>query len=256
MNKFNPSYAEYRAILKNIKNSGKYMDYKEASEAESFIILRHDIEFSIDRARRMSLIENEEGISSTYFVQITSNAYNAFSQKNIRLLKDMIQDGHHIGLHYHLGKNVTYNHIKNEISEQIKILSEFLEYDIDRFSMHRPTEESKYYEIQIEGIINAYSQEFFTHLEKVDKDSKPQVKYIADSKHRWNYGYPDEDTIEKFPKIQLLVHPYSWDKLGRDAADTFCAIADEKERETLNDFDEETKIYSLVRQEVEEKRGI
>lgn len=251
---FNPSYEEYRKILRNIRQSGKYMDYREAAEADCFIILRHDIEFSVERAYRMSLIEKEEGIASTYFVQITSNAYNAFSQKNMEMLKRMIQNGHRIGLHYHLGTNLTCSHITHEIQTQVRVLSDFLEYDVDRFSIHRPTEASHYYEIQVDGVINAYSKEFFTHVEKVNENSQMEVKYIADSKHQWNYGYPDMNTIKRFPKIQLLIHPYSWAEIGCGIADTFCTIADEKEKEALNDFDEETKIYCLVKQEVEKRR--
>lgn len=34
--------------------------------------------------------------------------------------------------------------------------------------------------IKIEGIINAYSKEFFTHRDNVTEDSELEVKYIAD----------------------------------------------------------------------------
>ena len=256
MEYFNPSYNEYRNILKNVKMSGKCMDYCTAMNADNFLVLRHDIEFCVDCAYRMAMIEKEEGISSTYFLQITSNAYNAFSEKNKALLNGMIKAGHHIGLHYHLGSDLSQSRIRNEILAQIKIMSEMLNYSVDRFSIHRPVEESKYYEIQISGIINAYSKEFFTHIENIDINQELEVKYISDSKHRWNYGYPDADTLQKHRKIQLLIHPYSWSEIGLDAAGTFNEIADEKERETLNTFDEETKIYKLVRAEIEARRGI
>ena len=230
------------------------MDYKEAVGAKQFLILRHDIEFSVEHAYQISLIENEEKIRSTYFVQIASNAYNAFSQKNLVMLENMIQNGHRIGLHYHLGKNISKHYITDEIKSQIQILSKFLDYPVDRFSIHRPTEKSQYYDIQMEGIINAYSKDFFTHIENVEMSSKLEVKYIADSKHQWNYGYPDTDTLKKFPKIQLLIHPYSWNEKSCDTVEAFCALADEKEKETLDNFDEETKIFHAVRKEVEKKR--
>ena len=56
--------------------------------------MRHDIEFSIERAYNLSLVESENGFYSTYFVQITNNFYNAFSLKNMILLKQMIDNGH------------------------------------------------------------------------------------------------------------------------------------------------------------------
>ena len=58
---YKPSYDEYRKILKNIKASGKLMDYKDALNADEFLILRHDVEFSLERAYRMAQIEACEG---------------------------------------------------------------------------------------------------------------------------------------------------------------------------------------------------
>lgn len=256
MKAFDPSYDTYRRILKNIKKSGKCMDYWEALKSEEFLILRHDIEFSVERAFLMAMIEKEEGISSTYFLQIKSNAYNPFSERNRDLLMKMIDAGHHIGLHYHLERNLDKLYIRDGIRDQIRLMSEVFRYPVDRFSIHRPVEESKYYEIEIEGVINAYSKEFFTHVEDIKEHAKLEVKYIADSKHRWNFGCPDEESIEKYPKIQLLIHPYSWSERGRSIAGMFHELADEKEKEMLDTFNEETKIYRLVKEEVESGRRI
>lgn len=256
MDKFIPSYENYRKILKNIKNSGKYKDFIEAKSAEQFLILRHDIEFSVERAYRMAMIEQEEGIASTYFLQITSNAYNAFSENNLFLLKEMISAGHFIGLHYHLSENLEMLHIRDDIRDQIRIMSEFLKYQVDRFSIHRPVEESKYYDINIEGIINAYSKEFFSHVVDVMPEVRLDIKYIADSKHRWNYGCPDKKTIAMHPKIQLLIHPYSWSNTGEGMFELFNGLRDEKEREMLDTFNRETKIYQLVKDQIELRRGL
>ncbi len=96
-------YNTYRRILHDIKSTGVYCDYSEVlvERRRKYFVLRHDIEFSIDGAYRLSHIESEEGINSSYFVQITNNVYNAFSEKNIIMLQDMQKRGHHVGLHYH-----------------------------------------------------------------------------------------------------------------------------------------------------------
>ena len=62
------------------------MDFSEVSdEVDSFCVLRHDIEFSIDRALEMARIEHDDlGVYSTYTVQLRNNTYNALSQKNIQ----------------------------------------------------------------------------------------------------------------------------------------------------------------------------
>ena len=92
MDNFKPSYETYKKIISDIKETGKYCDYSNAIDKDEFILMRHDIEFSIERAYNLSLVESENGFYSTYFVQITNNFYNAFSLKNMILLKQMIDN--------------------------------------------------------------------------------------------------------------------------------------------------------------------
>lgn len=123
------SYESYRKILQTILDTGKYKEsYQEAVNSEKFVLLRHDIEFSVDRAYNLSLIENEMGIKSNWFVQITNNTYNAFSQKNIKLLQRMCNAGHHIGLHYHRRDDEKYDldQVKEDIVLQAGILEKML----------------------------------------------------------------------------------------------------------------------------------
>ena len=77
---FKPSYDVYRSIIRDIQATGKGMSYSEAIGKEEFVIMRHDIEFSIDRAYLLSMVESEENFTSTYFVQITNNSYNVFAK--------------------------------------------------------------------------------------------------------------------------------------------------------------------------------
>ena len=62
------SYAEYRNIITLVKHNLPIMDFSEVNdEVDSFCVLRHDIEFSIDRALEMARIEHEDlNVHSTY----------------------------------------------------------------------------------------------------------------------------------------------------------------------------------------------
>ena len=82
------SYAEYRNIITLVKHNLPIMDFSEVSDdVDSFCVLRHDIEFSIDRALEMARIEHEDlNVHSTYTVQLRNNTYNALSQKNIEAI--------------------------------------------------------------------------------------------------------------------------------------------------------------------------
>lgn len=224
---FKPSYKNYTDILKIIAASKKLCDYWEAKDKLEYVILRHDIEFSVERAFKMSLIESEKGVSSTYFIQMANNAYNAFSQKNRELISDMRSRGHRIGLHYHRCEKSSIEEILPDIKMQLRIMSEMFGFEIDRFSMHRPVRETEYNKIAIDGVINAYSAEYFTLVDKIEETTKLNVKYIADSQHRWNYGYPDADTLRENAKIQLLIHPDFWSECGYDAHDNFESLMED-----------------------------
>lgn len=243
MNNFICDYKEYRKILRNIKESEKYCDYEIAKNLNEFVVLRHDIEFSIERAFQLSQIENEEQITSSYFVQLTNNSYNAFSKKNLDMLRQMIHAGHHIGLHYHCNGNTNQNDVKNGINKELKILETMLNHRIDRFSMHRPSKDSRYWEISIPGIINTYGKDFFTYSED-PLNENISVKYLADSKHRWNYGYPDQHTLKNNDKVQILIHPFSWTNKGYSNENNFKSLINDKVNGLMETFENEFQRYS------------
>lgn len=252
---YNPSYDEYRKILKEVKASGKLKDYKDALSADEFLILRHDVEFSLERAYKMARIEEMECVSSTYFIQITNNSYNALSMQNRKMIKEMSDMGHKIGLHYHLNGITDPLKTRDGIRDQIRIMSEMCEMPIDRFSIHRPVREVYYNSIPIDGIINAYSPEFFTLTEEGAevREENLEVKYIADSRHRWNYGYPDAETFHRNRKIQLLIHPDFWSDEGYNAKRNFEKLVEENTLTYMETLDGECKHFSDYKDEIRAK---
>ncbi len=243
-------YQTYRRILRDIKKSGKYYDYADVLEKmpEKWLILRHDIEFSVDRAYQLSLIETKEGIKSTWFVQITNNAYNALSEKNVALLQKMAENGHHIGLHYHRGKSVAggaLGELKRDLQMQADILAKMTGLTVDRFSFHRPLREHLEADLEVDGLINAYGHQFFC---LTDNPSQPlPVKYVADSNHQWKYGEATEQFFAAHDKIQLLIHPLSWSENGAEHIENFQNIVREKHDELIDTIEGEWKIFDELR---------
>lgn len=254
MDNFKPSYETYKKIISDIKETGKYCDYSNAIDKDEFILMRHDIEFSIERAYNLSLVESENGFYSTYFVQITNNFYNAFSLKNMILLKQMIDNGHHIGLHYHLNGQTDFLEVRDGVRDQIRILSEMLGTKIDRFSIHRPIKEVYYHKIQIPGIYNAYAPEFFSYADEITDYTKLDVKYIADSKHHWNYGIPLGKDLTENKKIQILIHPFSWTEEGYDNFNNFKSLLNKKDDELITTLNDEFKRFSEIHNEIKNEQ--
>ena len=89
------SYNEYKNIITLIKDNLPIIDFSEVQTVnrdfkfatDKFCVLRHDIEFSVDRAYELAKVEKELGVTSTYTVQLRNNTYNALSEKNIDLIK-------------------------------------------------------------------------------------------------------------------------------------------------------------------------
>lgn len=237
------SFDDYREIIRIIKSTDRYVTYKEALNRDNFILMRHDVEYSVERAYNLSKVEDSMDFTSTYFFQWTNNSYNILSRKNMDMVKDMHERGHVIGLHYALNGMTDMELVRKQIVKEIHILSEMFGFQVDTFSVHRPSKDILRENIKLPGIINAYQDDFFTFAENVTEDTPVAVKYLSDANHIWRYGYPDEKNILGHNKVQILTHPFAWTKEGYDNFDNYKALVAEKEREVIDSIDAECKDF-------------
>lgn len=221
---FIPSYDEYRAILARIKATGKLMSYGKAAHRAEFIVLRHDVEFSIEKAVEMAEVESDCGVRSTYFIQLESPAYNALSEVSIRQIKRLSELGHAIGLHYREDCSLPKQANEYRIWKQLSTLLNATGIKIATFSTHMPSESTEYHRYAVKEAINAYAQPYFHRF----GEAGPDVLYISDSELRWNYGYPDDRTLNDNLRVQILIHPYGWGRTPRAAAEVFADLRREK----------------------------
>jgi hypothetical protein len=242
------SFVYYGEIIDAIKKSGKsHAFYQINKNTDKFVIMRHDVEFSVERAYNLAVFENTKGFHSTYFFQLTNDSYNILSRKNRELILEIIHMGHNVGLHFHLNDMTDIGKIKSQIKKEIEIMGSMLDKGIDSFSIHRPTADVLRNTIKLEGIINAYDNLFFSFTEDV-MANPPKIKYISDARHHWNYGLePSAETIKKYDKIQILVHPYSWTENGYDNVDNFKTLIIEKNQALIATIDSECKHFAEVR---------
>ena len=241
------SYSDYKEIINIIKESGRGCNFRQAQERDKFIIMRHDVEFSVDRAFALSKLELSMDFTSTYFFQWTNNSYNILSKNNMDMIKYMHERGHVIGLHFALNGLTDMELVRKKILQEIHVLSEMLGFEITEFSIHRPSADVLRENIVFPGIINAYQDEFFTFSENVTDSTPLHVKYISDAKHRWNYGTPDADTLFNNERVQILTHPYSWTKKGYDNLENFRTLIQERNEELMDTIDNECKHFARVR---------
>jgi len=237
------SYADYKEIIKIMKATGRYTDYKHALSRDEFVIMRHDVEYSVERAYQLAKVEESMDFTSTFFFQWTNNNYNILSRRNMDMIRDMHERGQNIGLHFALNGLTDMDVIRRQIVKEMEILSEMCGFKIDTFSFHRPSKDVLRENIKLPGIINAYQDEFFTFAEEVTESTAVDVKYMSDANHIWRYGYPDEANITGHRKVQVLTHPFAWHKNGYDNFDNYVALVEEKFEQMIDSIDAECKDF-------------
>ena len=238
------SYNEYKNIISLITDDLPILDFSDIdNNTEKFCVLRHDIEFSIDRALKLARLEHELNVSSTYTVQLRNNTYNALSEKNIESVKEIKKLGHKIGLHQN-PPLMSKSKLVDYILKDIETLEHYYGFDIDRFAFHRCGNNPQLLEwyIQVPNKINCYDRKFF-HYFKGSKPENLNVLYLADSNHEWKYGYPLDFDFSKETKLQLLTHPFSWTETGFENYGNFLTLLKERNDEMLWDMETENKAF-------------
>ena len=237
------SYNEYGNIINLIGKCLPIIDFSDVTEnTKKFCVLRHDVEFSIDRALKLAVIENKIGIKSTYTVQLRNNTYNALSEKNITAIQEIKKLGHKIGLHQN-PPIMPKSKLVDYILKDIETLEYYYEFEIDRFAFHRCGSNPQLLEwyVQVPNKINCYDRKFFHYFDK--KPDKLNVLYLSDSNHQWKYGYPLDFDFAKLDKLQLLTHPFSWSETGGDNYGNFLSLIRERNNELVNSMDTETNTF-------------
>lgn len=201
MRKMDFTYKSYEYLLRKIKDSGyKIVDYHNYTKFNKVCILRHDIDTDLKKAEYFSLLENNLGVHSTYFVMISSDFYNLYSKRNLESLEKILSLDHEIGLHFDETKYQCNNDIDKLISfieEEVYLLGRLLGVTIKCVSMHRPSKYMIESDLEIPSVLNSYSKEFFCNF-----------KYLSDSRMCWR-----EDvllTIESgnYDRLHILTHPF------------------------------------------------
>jgi len=168
---------EYRQLIRLAKERFPLVGYAEYKQHESFVIWRHDVEYCVPEMSVLAGIDKEEGIKSTFFVQLHSELYNFWDQDTVSQIRQWVAWGHELGLHFdcgYYGSQIFADMEKTILSEK-KLLEDIYGARIFSFSYHNPNNESLQYQENYGGLINAYNKDFFCG----------PITYVSDSNGRW-----------------------------------------------------------------------
>ena len=239
------SYNEYKNIIKLVKSHLPIKDFADITEkTKKYCVVRHDIEFSLDRAYELARLEKNLGISSTYTVQLRNNTYNALSDKNIILIHEIKQLGHKIGLHICPLLFRSKDEVIQKILLEANTFEKYYGFKIDRFAFHRPNlnPELLAWYVQVDDLINCNGELFF-HYFKKEKPKTLNVTYLSDSNNLWKFGHPLEVDFSKVQKLHVLMHPFSWTESGYQNYSNFVSLIRERNQELLHSMNSETSSF-------------
>lgn len=172
-------------------------------DGDPALILRHDVDLSIDSAARMAELEMTCGVRSTFFIMGTNEWYNPASPQNRRTLQKMVQDGFEIGLHFDVLAVPDENpaEARRRLELEAEVLSAASGAKIGSVSLHNPSISGQY--PLFEGYINAYDPRFFG-----------PGRYASDSCMLFREDLEALATRGKDETVQLLLHPLHYSPSG------------------------------------------
>jgi hypothetical protein len=195
------SLGHYRELLEAARAGGYRFAFFEGEPRDGDLLLRHDVDLSLDAALRLAELEANAGARATYFLMTESVFYNLASHEGEHALARLRELGHRVGLH------AVYPHARLD----------------DRFepvvAWHNP--DPDYMTAPVEGALNVMSEPWFA-----------PATYRSDSNQHWRSGCPHGELRSgAFPWLQLLTHPEIWAYPGATMGETMQAMLDaERER--------------------------
>ena len=186
----------YREILRAARDGGYRFAGFDGPPARGDLLLRHDVDLSLEAALAMAELEAEEGATTTYLLMTRSVFYNLASRQGEAALERFRALGHRVGLH--------------AVYPEAALDERF-----DRVvAWHNP--EPAFMTAPLDGVVNVMEETYFD-----------PATYRSDSNHRWRSGCPHEELrAGAFPWLQLLVHPEIWVYPGSTMPATMHAMLD------------------------------
>lgn len=201
------THDRYREFLQQLRDRGtrfrRFSDHIEAGD----VLLRHDVDLSIERALAMARLEADESIYSTYCFLVSSPLYNPLDNRCRERIREIADLGHEIGLHFDPHNYWQATSQDGEAPEpdeetlraRVRAEQATLEEVVGRrpgaVSFHRPP--SWALDRDFTGFLNTYAPAYYS-----------EITYLADSSQRWRRESPALPDPEE--TTQILTHPGLW----------------------------------------------
>jgi hypothetical protein len=188
--------AHYRELLDAAHAGGYRWAGFGAEPRAGDLLLRHDVDLSLEAALELARLERDAGATATYFLMTESVFYNLDSSAGRAALAELRRLGHAVGLHAVHPRAAPDDRFDSVVA------------------WHNP--DPGYVNDPVEGFVNVMQPPWFT-----------KGRYRSDSNQHWREGCPhDELRGGSFEWLQLLVHPEIWVYEGETMRETMESMLD------------------------------
>lgn len=197
-------FSRYLGHLKRARELGyRNASYADVHRPSRLLILRHDIDLDLGFAARMAQAEYSAGFRAHYFIMLHNDLYNPFGWSGMKILRQMVAQGHRLGLHFDptFWNSPTMREMLKRIELEVRMLSDTTGTPVKYVSFHQPSPLLLRKDISHPLFEFVYNRKYTSN----------GVRYIADSMGGWREGSID-DLISsgKSRKIHFLAHPALW----------------------------------------------
>lgn len=215
------SYSSFKQLLDQLVGNGyKFLSFNEPfASASPVCLMRHDVDFDLEKARDLAKIEAARGVSATYFFMLRTDHYNIFSAEGEKFVREILRLGHHLGLHFDAA---AYEQLECErdyrgcIAKEAQILGNWFGREVTAVSFHRPSK------VILEG-----SKELSDLPHTYDRELHGVAEYVSDSGGCWQRGSPlDRQAFAVLKPLHILIHPIWWGETPTPALESLMGLSD------------------------------
>lgn len=200
------SFAHYRGIIERAQELGYILstfDEHESVTSPRLLLMRHDIDLSLENCLHFARIEHELGVCATYFVRVHARLYNPFEYKSYRMLQEIASLGHELGLHYEPGFALAVGEDYEQMVRREKaILEAILDHPITSASAHLPGKTGT-------TVNDTNKESFGIRYEAYSPHFMKDFKYLSDSKGSWREGCLCQH-LGSYDRLCALTHGWWW----------------------------------------------
>jgi hypothetical protein len=205
------TFEYYKSILKRGLLDGFVISSFEKYDVTNpkTVILRHDVDYTLNGVPQLAAIEAELGVSATYLFRVHAHEYNVFTPHVFQLIRNLKAVGHEVGLHF---EAMTFSRAldldpPSVLLQEKRVLEMVLDAPILTASEHRDVSHTVHGTVNYHDCYDPLEAGFRNYA--LSPKYFGQMKYLSDSNGFWREGDPTLH-FENHPRFQVLVHPDWW----------------------------------------------